>query len=199
MPATEQWAALAFLAENVFGPEAFRFPKDLMDRLAAERFPDFTESIWSVRRLDYPIHGVVSAIQAWPLARLYDDLTMSRMLDVQVCADEGEDVLTLAEMFAGVREAVWSELSQGKDVNSFRRNLQRAHLDALISLVVAPGPATPADASTLARADLREIRRAIEEAMGSDGLDATTRAHLDETGARIDAALEAGLQRQMRL
>lgn len=199
VPAAEQRAALAFLTENVFGPEAFRFPKDLMDRLAPERFPDFTGSIWSMRRLDYPIHGVVSAIQAWPLARLYDDLTMSRMLDVEVWADEGEDVLTLAEMFAGVRDAVWAELGEGTDVNSFRRNLQRAHLDALISLVVAPGPVTPADASTLARADLREIRSAIDGAMASERLDATTRAHLDETAARIDAALEAGLQRQMNL
>jgi hypothetical protein len=30
-------------------------------------------------------------------------------------------------------------------------------------------------------------------------LDPTTRAHLDETAARIDAALAAGIDRQMRM
>jgi hypothetical protein len=68
-----------------------------------------------------------------------------------------------------------------------------------MGLVVKPGLATPEDASTLARADLKQIRATITKAMGRDGLDAYTGAHLDETAARIDAALEAGIQRQLGL
>ena len=66
-------------------------------------------------------------------------------------------------------------------------------------------PAAPEDARTLARADLQAIRRGIDALLGPTGrpapagarLDEVTRAHLDETRARITAALDAGLQRQL--
>jgi hypothetical protein len=56
----------------------------------------------------------------------------------------------------------------------------------------------PEDASTLARADLVALQKSITTALNSTALlDASTRAHLDESQARIAAALDAGLQRQM--
>jgi len=101
-----------------------------------------------------------------------------------------------------VRQAIWSEIDSRGNVNSFRRNLQRKHLTTLIGLAVQSDPAVPEDARTLARADLIEIRRGIDALLGRAGkpaaaLDAVTRAHLDETRARITAALEAGMQRQL--
>ncbi|HMB71169.1 MAG TPA: hypothetical protein VKU85_17800, partial [bacterium] len=92
-------------------------------------------------------------------------------------------------------------------------NLQRAHLDELITLAVRPEGAPvytprsgrdpsgkispPEDARSFARADLVAIRKSIKSASGAAGLDAATRAHLDETAARIDAALSAGIERKM--
>jgi hypothetical protein len=198
VPADQQRAALAFLTGQVFGPDAFQFPRSVMDKLAPERLDDFDGTIWQMQRLDYPIHAVVSSIQAWPLARLYNPLAMSRMVDVELWASEGQDVLTLAEMFAAVREAVWAEIASGSNINSFRRNLQRAHLARLTGLVIRPPAGAPEDAATLARYDLNRIKAGIEKALPGN-LDETTRAHLDETLARIDAALKAGIQRQVDL
>ena len=194
-----QREALAFLTEHVFGPDAFEFPASIMEKLASERLPDFSGSVWQIQRLDYPIHAVVSSIQAWPMARLYSSLSMSRMLDVELWAAEGKDVLTLPEMFDSIRDAVWEELADGSNINSFRRNLQRAHLQRLTRMLIQPRQSMPEDAATLARADLKKIRAAIDGAMSGGGLDAYTEAHLDETAARVDAALDAGLQRQLGL
>ena len=105
----------------------------------------------------------------------------------------------MAEMFAQVRGAIWSEISQHSNISSFRRALQRVHLARLIQLVLKPAEGTPKDASTLARADLVELRRFIEEATLSESLDAYTAAHLAETLAQIEAALSAGVQRQLGL
>ena len=79
----------------------------------------------------------------------------------------------------------------------FRRNLQRAQLKKLIALVVRPVLGTPEDARTLARADLQAIAAQIEARLDGGGLDAYSRSHLDETRARIEAALEAGLERSL--
>jgi hypothetical protein len=199
VPAKEQRRALTFLTEEVFAPDSFDFPPDLLEKLAPERLADFSGAMYRQQRLDYPVHNVVAAVQNVPLDHLYNGLVMSRILDSELRAGNGEDPLTLAEMFAGVREAIWAELEQAAEINSFRRTLQRAHLQKLVPLVVNPAEGTPADASTLARADLRAIAAGIDRAMNDGDLDPTTRAHLDETAARIDAALEAGIQRQVAM
>ena len=58
-----------------------------------------------------------------------------------------------------------------------------------------PAKGTPEDASTMARATLKSVRGKIQTALGKGSLDAATRAHLDETMARIDAALSAQMMR----
>ena len=130
--------------------------------------------------------------------RLYHPIALGRLNDLEARYDGGKEAFTMAEMFTSVRQAVWSELQARSSVNSFRRNLQRKHLQTLIGLVLDVNTAYPEDARTLARADLLAIRRGIDGSLGAGArLDAATRAHLDETKARITAALEANLERQL--
>ncbi|NIR49841.1 peptidase M43, partial [Candidatus Saccharibacteria bacterium] len=197
--ADKQREALEFLKTNVFGPEAFKFSPDLLNKLAPERFWNFSGSIWRMTRIDYPIHNVVHSIQNYALNHLYHSILLSRLVDLELRYKEGEKPFTLPDMFQGVREAVWSELSGSTNINSFRRALQRSHLDKLVTLVVKPNKSVPEDASTLARADLVNLKEGIDQALSSGGLNAYTRAHLDETRARIDAALKAGIERQIGL
>ena len=76
-----------------------------------------------------------------------------------------------------------------------RRDLQRAHLDDLTALVVRPAPRTPADARSVARMQLRELERKVARvAAAGPALDAYTRAHLEESRARIQKALTASLE-----
>ncbi|MCW4042883.1 MAG: zinc-dependent metalloprotease, partial [Candidatus Bathyarchaeota archaeon] len=199
VPAAKQREALEFLKKNVFDPETFNFSSDLLNKLAPERFEDFSESIWELKRIDYPIHDVILSIQTRPLDHLYDPILLSRMLDLELRYNKGEEPFTMLDMFEGVREAIWSELSGPSNINSFRRALQRAHLGKLIELVAEPAKGVPEDARTLARADLIKLKSVIDRALSSEGLDAYTKAHLDETRAQIEAALKAGIERQLGL
>jgi hypothetical protein len=205
VPAAEQRAALAFLNKEIFGPEALQVPPRLLNKLAIERLPDMEGTIWRIDRNDLPIHSLVLAIQSLPMDRLFHPISLSRLNDNEARYAGKDQAFTLAEMFGGVRAAVWSELEGRGNVNSFRRNLQRKHLQSLVRLAVDLDPAYPEDARTLARADLVTIRRGIDRVLGAAGrteqgtarIDGITRAHLEETRARIDAALAAGLERQM--
>ena len=129
---------------------------------------------------------------------MYDPILLSRMLDIEFRYGKGEEPFTMAEMFAGVREAIWSELSGGANINSFQRGLQRAHLEKLMTLVVKPAKGVPEDATTLPRADLVTLKGTIDEALSGKGIDAYTRVHLDETRTKIEAVLKAGIERQLR-
>jgi hypothetical protein len=78
VPAAEQRRALDFLTENVFAEDAFSFPPSVLNKLAPERMWDFSGSLFSMQRLDYPVHNAVIGIQSMPLNHLYHPLLMSR-------------------------------------------------------------------------------------------------------------------------
>ncbi|MFQ5876361.1 MAG: zinc-dependent metalloprotease [Acidobacteriota bacterium] len=195
--AAEQRAALRFLTREIFAPDAFRLPPALLNKLAVERLPDPEGVFWTRARNDLPIHDLVLLVQSLPIDRLYHPITLSRLSDLEAHYESASEAFTMAEMFSGMRRAIWQELADRSNINSFRRNLQRKHLDTLIGILLQAGPATiPADARTLARADLTAIRSGIDSVLGREGagLDAVTRAHLDEARARITAALDADME-----
>jgi hypothetical protein len=196
LPAAKQREALDFLQQYVFAPDAFSVPPSLLNKLTPERFEMFDWNHMTIRP-DFPVHGLVLAMQESVLDRLYTPLLLSRLEDLPLHYGKGEKPFTMAEMFQNLRNGIWSELDKGSDVNSFRRNLQRAHLMNLVNLALRSeaGAFAPEDATSLARADLLAIRRKTRQALTRTDMGAATRAHLEETDARITAALNAGLER----
>jgi hypothetical protein len=62
-------------------------------------------------------------------------------------------------------------------------------------LVVNSAARTPADARAVARLQLKELNRRITARLAPPAsFDPYTRAHLEESKARIEKALEAGLE-----
>lgn len=197
VPAAEQRRALEFLASKVWAPDTFQAPADLLNKLQFERFWDFEFSVWTTPRLDYPLHDLALAAQSGVLDDFYAPVKLARLQDQELKYSNPNDRFTMADMFVGIRQAIWSELDSGETINSFRRNLQRAHLARIIRLVLKPQEGTPEDAVTLARADLVELQKRIEHALAGGQLDYTNRAHLEETRARIQQALDAQLERAL--
>ena len=192
--AERQRQALEFVRKNVFASDAFRLSPDLLNRLAADRWPDFTWSVFSMQRLEFPIHNVVLNIQSIVLNDLYDTVKLDSMVDLERQFPPNEKAFTMMEMFQGVQSAAWSEVYGGTSprIDSFRRGLQRVHLGHMTRLALVGSEGVPEDARTMARYSLIELKGKIGAiAGGMSGLDAATRAHLDESLARIDAALKA--------
>jgi hypothetical protein len=82
------------------------------------------------------------------------------------------------------------------NINSYRRSLQREHLRKMIGMVLRDA-AVPEDARTLARQSLVTLRGQLQRTASRPGLSTSleVRAHLNESIARIDEALKAGMQR----
>jgi len=195
VPAARQREALEFLVEHIFGPDAFHWSPQLLNKLGPDRQWDFSNRVWNVKRIDFPVHDYVLAVQRAPLARLYDATTLSRLQDLEL-RYETENPFTMPELFTGLRQAIWAELETGAPINGFRRNLQREHLKHLLRLALTPG-AGPEDARSLARADLKTLADEIKPRLKQSYLDAYTSAHLDEVKDRIDAALTAEVVRKL--
>jgi hypothetical protein len=113
--------------------------------------------------------------------------------------------MTLADLLAGVTATIWSELTgdvgqkqfTGRDpfIASVRRDLQRKHLAMLTRIVLAPADgAYPPDAIAIARMQMADLKASIARCQENSGLDAASRAHLADSSARIEKALDAGYE-----
>ena len=196
VPAAKQREAMTFLSEEIFSDAAFRPPAALFPKLAPERMYGLGgfESFFSgTQRLDYPWHDLVLSVQATALDRVLNPIVLDRVLDNEVLfRASGQEAFTMAELFAALDQTIWTELKGASAISSTRRNLQREHLRHLLRLALrtSGGQAAPEDASTLARASLVQLGMQARTAAQAVS-DATTRAHLQETDARIAAALSA--------
>jgi len=193
VPRERQMEALAFLVDHGFSQEAFALPPDVLRQFGANRWSHWgSDMTFSGGRIDYPYATEVLDLQRTLLNQITTPALFARIRDAEM--KYGQDqVVTIPELMDALGAAVWSELADGTSVPAMRRDLQRAHLERLIELVTdAPG-GTPADARAVARMSLQGLADDLDSALGRAGLDAYTRAHLNESLVRAERALEAGL------
>ncbi|HUV29510.1 MAG TPA: zinc-dependent metalloprotease [Acidobacteriota bacterium] len=191
VPASEQRAAIAFLSDYLFAPDAFDLPADLLNKLQQENLEDFSFSAYSVPQVDFPWHQTVLAVQSLALRNLYSSYVLGRLMNNQERLAEGEEKYTMYDMFTDVRQAIWQEVEQPANVNSYRRPLQLAHLSQLVGLYLSKTGAFPSDAVTLAANDLDVLERAARQAVASSSVGGMTAAHFKEVLRQIESAKKA--------
>ncbi len=195
VPAKEQWRALKFLDQSLFQPGAFDFPPALLNKLIPELKGDFSGSLWQRSRLEYPVHNAVLKLQGRALTRLYSTYVLNRLSDNELRFASGDPVFSMTDMFSFLRAELWQEVDLGDNIDSYRRELQRLHLEILIRLVLGKSRTYPQDAVSLALADLTSLKVKINRDLKVRQPNAITKAHLSECLMKIEAVLSAKSQR----
>ncbi len=176
--------------------------------------PTWALDIEQLRRLEHV--GVVERIRAYQelaVQRLLNHARLARMIEHE--AFHGDETYRPAEMLDDAREIVWREIRNGRSVDTYRRNLQRAYLDQAHYLLHEaesrhwnpPGSGNlrvsrnddpplnadlhiaQSDIRPLLRDQLRLLKGEIEEALSRGGSDRMTRIHLEDALIRIERAL----------
>jgi hypothetical protein len=185
----KQREALQFLSRGLFSADSFRFKPEFLSGLTL----DYNE--WERGALP-SIPALVAGVQRAALDRLLAAPTAERLLELPayVPATQRRGLIGPSEVYATLQDAIWSELKSGGEIERLRRNLQREHLRRLQGLLTRGQPALPADALALLRWHAERLRGELRAAQGS-GRSAETRAHLADSLALLDAALNARMQR----
>jgi hypothetical protein len=201
IPAAQQAAAFALLKTQFFAPDAFVFSPALLRKLGGERYPDWVQFERMLQQKDVPVHALVLEMQGRVLNRLLHRVVLARLVDAPLYLDPGHEPFSLAVLFYGLEDAIWAELpakgssrQAAQDVNSHRRALQRLHLKKLGELVVRDA-AAPEDARSEARRALIDLRDRLREVSRARQLTAVTRAHVDDSLARVEQILAATVTR----
>jgi len=193
--ADQQRAALEWVCDNVFAPDAFEFSPDLLKKLAASRWSHWGSSDRSAS-LDYPLLDRLNAVQTWGLFFLTADDVLARLWESEQLAGPDEDVLTLPELFDALEAAIFAELEDpgagtNRDpvVSAVRQNLQDAYVRRLIAIALGNGISPPV-ANKLAWSRLKGLEQRFQGALARE-LDDYTRAHLEALHAKSEAARTA--------
>ncbi len=201
VPAERQRAAMQFVIENSFYDEAFGITPELLTHTTVDKWWDDINSVFADAAM--PIHDRVMGMQASALTMLLNPQTVQRVYDYELFVPENEDALTLAELMESVTESIWSEVGEKTTkkyttrkpmISSLRRNLQREHLDRLISMSFATSGfnSSAKPVKMLSMMHLRSIKKHVDTTLESSGnLDAYSLAHLEEISHRVSKAIDA--------
>ncbi|MEC8133795.1 MAG: zinc-dependent metalloprotease, partial [Bacteroidota bacterium] len=114
----KQAEALAFLDENLFKTPQWLIDKAIFDRI------EYSGAVERIRGLQE--RTLKNLLSLGKMARLIENETLN-----------GAKAFKLTDMTTALRNSIWTEIKKGRKIDTYRRNLQRAHIDRLAYLLKA--------------------------------------------------------------
>ncbi len=178
----KQKEAMQFIQDNLFATPEWLIDTDIFNRI------EFSGSVERVR-----------AMQERTLKNIISLGKMQRLIEAQTY--NGDEAYALTDMMSDLRKGVWSELNTGKKIDTYRRNLQRAHIDRLTEMMTAENQSgrsrssyvkatavntSQSDIRAVVRAELKSLQQSLRNARGADEM---SRIHIADAIERIDMVL----------
>ncbi len=183
-PKAKQKEAVKFITDNLFNT-----PKWMLDQQIIGRLQDYG-AVESMRSLQ--ANAMNSMLEWRKLGRVIENEAMN-----------GADAYSITELFSDVRNGIWSELPRGQTIDTYRRNLQRAHIERLELMMTGElevpaafrrfaGPgidASQSDIRPVVRAELKTLQSRVRAAIPRTS-DRMSKIHLEDALVRINDILD---------
>lgn len=180
----KQAEALAFLDENLFKTPQWLIDKAIFDRI------EYSGAVERIRGLQEKT--LKNLLSLGKMARLIENETLN-----------GAKAFKLTDMTTALRNSIWTEIKKGRKIDTYRRNLQRAHIDRLAYLLKAENQSKrrgsdyiKSTAVNTSQSDIRAIARfELNALMGiakrgrTQSSDNMTSIHLKDIEERIKIIL----------
>jgi hypothetical protein len=168
VPAARQRESIEFLKTQVFKTPEWLIRDDILSRIEESGIVD------RIRRF-----------QASALNRLFDDERLYRLCETDALGDQ--TMFGLAELFKTTHTAIWSDLDGVQPIDMYKRNLHRAYLDVMETLMGLEGDKyDQSDIKAQVRHSLKRILTRTERATGGTARD----IHLADVHARVKKILD---------
>jgi hypothetical protein len=183
---THQKECLKFINKELFETPNWLIDKDIIGR---SEYSGVTER--------------VRAMQVRTLNNILDLGRMMRMIENETL--NGVNSYSLISMINDLQSGIWSELSTGKNIDTYRRNLQRAYVERLGYLMTAKDvkpsgrkssyakttvvTVNESDIVAVARGELNRVKAAAQRAALAT-TNTNTKYHLQDIAKRVDAFLD---------
>lgn len=190
VPAATQKEAMDFLNRQLFTTPKWLLNQSILDNINSN-----------------PLE-VVSRLQGSTLNRLISNSTLSKLVAAE--ATDGASAYKITDLFNDLNNSIFTEVKSNAAIDVYRRNLQKAYVERLISLV-KPAPATStlvtfggrggfgaptgltasqSDVLSVVKGQLRELDSTLKTAASSQS-DSLSKYHLMDLTDRIESALDS--------
>jgi hypothetical protein len=184
-PKAKQKEAVKFINDNLFDTPEWMLDEEIINRLQ-----------------DYGTVEGMRSMQERTLNSLLEWRKLGRVIENE--AMNGSDAYSILDLFADIRNGIWSELRNGATIDTYRRNLQRAHIERLETLMTGELPPVPAqfrrffgpgidasqsDIRAVVRGELKTMRSRIRAAIPRTS-DRLSKLHLEDAVERINNILD---------
>jgi len=183
---SHQQNCLSFLQQELFQTPTWLLEEEILNKI------DFAGAVDRMRRTQTRI--INSILDFGRMARIIENEAL-----------HGTQAYTLVSLMNDLQDGLWSELSKGIKIDTYRRNLQRAYIDRLSYLMTdSQTPATgwartygnqtrvlvsQSDIRSVARGQLNKLKNDIEKGMKRVS-DTNTKYHLQDAISRINIILD---------
>jgi hypothetical protein len=143
----------------------------------------------------------VSALQETTINDIITRAKMSRMLTAEY---ENKNAYTLNAFFNDLERGIFREFRERKNVDFYRRNLQKLYLNRLLvqgfyndmTMITPPGTYRfgVTDMNAILRDRIKSLQQSFRNALKNQGLDKMTRLHLESMISSIDQKFTAEKQ-----
>ncbi len=183
VPRERQMNSMEFLHQQLFTTPYWMLDQEILSRIKA------AGSVEKIRSMQ--VRSLNNLLSFDRLARVIENETLN-----------GAEAYGLMEMMEGLRQGLWQEVQQGKTPDTYRRNLQRAHIERLSYLLEKEQElnedqrsygrftqinASQSDIRAAARAELAALHKLVKSKRKS--AEGIGRAHLEDIEQRLSDVL----------
>lgn len=177
---------MKFVQDKLFKTPEWMLDQDLFNKI------EYSGSVERLRSIQ--VRTLNNMLSLGKMARLIENETAN-----------GNEAYTLTAMMRDLRNGIWSESRNGSKIDTYRRNLQKAHIDRLGYLMTAENQkkrpdfggyqkstavnTSQSDIRSVARAELNTVKRTAKNAISRTS-DAMSRYHLQDVIERINMILD---------
>ncbi|MCK0191606.1 zinc-dependent metalloprotease [Arenibacter sp. F20364] len=177
---------LLFVQEQLFQTPEWLIVPNIFNKI------EYSGSVERIRSLQ--VRSLDNILSLGKLARMIENQTIY-----------GKEAYSLLEMMTDLRKGLWSETRTGNKIDTYRRNLQKAHIERLAYLMTAENEtkkgdfggyqkSTPintgqSDIRSIARAELNILKKDLKNAINRT-TDSMSKYHLQDAVERIDLILD---------
>jgi len=166
----KQQRAVKFLNDQLFATPTWLIDAEILSRIQQDGL---------VER--------IRSIQVRIVNRLTREEMLMRMIENE--ALNGSAAYTISSLFTDMRKGIWGELYNGRKIDTYRRNLQKEHIDRLGELLILEDEKyANSDIPSIARGTLSKLATDVRGGIGRQ-TDTISKFHLRDIQKRIDAIL----------
>lgn len=187
--ADAQKEAVKFLNEQLFNTPSWIIDQEILDNTG-----------------DDPLE-VINKVQTPTLNRLMSATTLTKLISAE--AADGKSAYKITDFFSDMDKGIFAELKSNKEIDIYRRNLQKAYVEKMIDLIKPASTTAPtlammmqrpgsgssntlsapeSDVASVVRGELKALNASIKSATAqTSGL---SKYHLEDLSDRIEKALD---------